>query len=163
MLHSLLTLAFEPLVPHLPILYRLLLLPHHRLLLLAVLLRLLLPPPLTVSGFNRMLVVSEPAALNCTFFCPMLLTSSVSSNVISIQLILSGSLDSLLCDIIAPTPSLAFFLVMPLTLAAASSFSSGRAFSELSISSLSSFDPCSDYVEVNISLNDSSSFSFLNV
>ena len=39
----------------------------------------------------------------------------------------------------------------------------GLFFSELSTSSLSSLDPYSDYVEVNISLNDSSSFSFLNV
>ena len=36
-------------------------------------------------------------------------------------------------------------------------------FSELSTSSLSSLGPYSDYAEVNISLNDSSSLSFLNV
>ena len=36
-------------------------------------------------------------------------------------------------------------------------------FSELSASSLSSLGPYSDYAEVNISLNDSSSLSFLNV
>ena len=39
----------------------------------------------------------------------------------------------------------------------------GLSFSELSTSSLSSLDPDSDYVGVNISLNDSSSLSFLNV
>ena len=39
----------------------------------------------------------------------------------------------------------------------------GLSFYELSISSLSSLDPYSDYVEVNISLNDSFSLSFLNV
>ena len=39
----------------------------------------------------------------------------------------------------------------------------GLSFSELSTSSLSSLDPHSDCVEVNISLNDSSSLSFLNV
>ena len=39
----------------------------------------------------------------------------------------------------------------------------GLSFSELSTSSLSSLDPYSDYVEVNISLNNSSSVSFLNV
>ena len=39
----------------------------------------------------------------------------------------------------------------------------GLSFSELSTSSLSSLDPYSDYVEVNISLNDSSSLSFLDV
>ena len=39
----------------------------------------------------------------------------------------------------------------------------GLSFSKLSTSSLSSLDPYSDYVGVNISLNNSSSFSFLNV
>ena len=39
----------------------------------------------------------------------------------------------------------------------------GFSFSELSTSSLSSLDPYSDYVEVNISLNDFSSLSFLSV
>ena len=39
----------------------------------------------------------------------------------------------------------------------------GLFFSELSTSSLSSLGPYSNYVEVNISLNDSSSLSFLNV
>ena len=38
-----------------------------------------------------------------------------------------------------------------------------QSFSELSTSSLSSLDPYSDYVGVNISLNNSSSVSFLNV
>ena len=37
------------------------------------------------------------------------------------------------------------------------------SFSELSTSSLSSLNPYSDYVEVNISLNDSTSLSYLNV
>ena len=39
----------------------------------------------------------------------------------------------------------------------------GLFFSELSTTSLSSLDPYSDYVGVNISLNNSSSLSFLNV
>ena len=39
----------------------------------------------------------------------------------------------------------------------------GLAFSELSTSTLSSLDPYSDYVGINISLNNSSSVSFLNV
>ena len=39
----------------------------------------------------------------------------------------------------------------------------GLSFSELSTSSLSSLDPYSDYVGVNISLNNSSSLSFPNV
>ena len=40
----------------------------------------------------------------------------------------SGFLDSLLCVLIAPTPGLAFSLLMPRTLAAASSFSSRWAY-----------------------------------
>ena len=39
----------------------------------------------------------------------------------------------------------------------------GLSFSELSTSSLSLLDPYSDYTGVNISLNESSSLSFLNV
>ena len=39
----------------------------------------------------------------------------------------------------------------------------GLSFSELSTSSLSSLDPYSDYVGINISLSNSSSVSFLNV
>ena len=45
--------------------------------------------------------------------------------------LLSESLDSLLCNLIAHTPDLAFSLLMARTLAAASSFSSGRAFLSL--------------------------------
>ena len=39
----------------------------------------------------------------------------------------------------------------------------GLSFSELSTSSFSLLDPYSDYVGINISLNNSSSLSFLNV
>ena len=86
--------------------------------------------PLTSSGFfNGMLAVSEPGALNCCiFFRPTQLILSVSRNPISTHLPLYESLDSLLCDLMAPTPGLAFSLLMPRTLAAASSFSFGRAY-----------------------------------
>ena len=133
MLHSRPTLVFKPLIPHRPILYLHLLPPHHRSLLLAVLLRLLLPLPLTLSGFfNGMLEVFEPEALNySTFFRPILLTLSVYRNPILTHLPLSGFLGSLLCVLIAPTPGQAFSLVMPCTLAAVASFSSGRAYLSL--------------------------------
>ena len=87
-------------------------------------------PPLTLSGFfNGMLEVFEPAALNYfTFFRPIMSTLSVSRNPILTHLPLSGFLDSLLCVLIALTTGLAFSLLMPLTLAAALSFSSGRAY-----------------------------------
>ena len=89
--------------------------------------------PLTPSGFfNGVLEVFEPGALSCyTFFHLTLLTVSASRNPILTHLPLSGFLDTLLCIVIAPTPSLAFSLVMPRTLVAASTFSSGRAYHSL--------------------------------
>ena len=157
MLHFRVTLVSKSLIPHLPILYLLPLPLHHRPLLLAVLLRLLPSlPPLTLSGFfNGMLEVFEPGALNYfTFSRPILSISSASRNPVLTHLPLSGFLDSLFCVLIAPTPGLVFSLLMPRTLAAALPFSSGRTypFSELSTSSLSSLDPYSDYVGINISL-----------
>ena len=164
MLHSRPTLVSKPLVPHLSILYLVLLPPHHRPLLLGVLLRLL-PPllPLTLSGFfNGMLEVFESGALNYFTFSRLTLsTLSASTNPILTHLPLSGFLDSLLCILIvptpglalsllmnpilthlpfsgfldsllcvlmAPTPGLAFSLMMSPMLAAALSFSSGRAY-----------------------------------
>ena len=130
MLHSRVTLVSKPPILHLPILYPLPLPLHHRPLLLAVLLRLLPPlPSLTLSGFfNGMLEVSVPRALNYfTFSHPIQSTLSASRNPILTPLPLSGFLGSLLCVLIAPTPGLAFSLLMPRMPAAALSFSSGRA------------------------------------
>ena len=93
------------------------------------------PPasPLTLSGFsNGMLEVFKPGALNYfTFFRPILLILSVFRNPILTLLPLSGFLDFLLYVLIAPTPGLAFSLLMPRTLAAVSSFSSGKAYLSL--------------------------------
>ena len=122
----------KPPIPHLPILYLLPLPLHHHPLLLAIFLRLLRPllPPLTLSGFfNGMLEVSEPGALNYfVFYCPIQLILSASRNPILTLLPLSRFLDSLLCVLIAPTPSLAFSLLIPRTPATVSSVSSGRAY-----------------------------------
>ena len=128
MLHSRPTLVSKPLISHLSILYLLPLPPHNCPLLLAVLLCLL--PPLPLSGFfNGMLEVFEHEALNYfTFSRPILPTLSVSRNPILSHLPLSGFLDSLLCILIAPTPGLAYSLLMPCTLAAGASLSSGRAY-----------------------------------
>ena len=89
---------------------------------------------LSPSGFfNGMLGVSKPGALNCyTLFRLIPLTLFISRNPISIYLPLFRSLNSLLCDPMAPTPDLVFFLLMSQTLAAASSFSSDRAYPFLS-------------------------------
>ena len=131
MLHSCLTLVSKLLIPHLPILFLLPLPSHHRPLLLAILLHLL-PPllPLTLSGFfNGMLEVFEPGALNYfTFFHPILSTLSAFRNPILTHLPYSGFLDSLFCVLIAPTPGLAFSLLMPRMPVAALSFSSDRAY-----------------------------------
>ena len=115
MQHSHPTLAFKPLILLQPTLYLLALLNHHCLMLLAVSLYLLLPLPLPDS--LRVLQwnagVSKPGALNCnTLFRFIPLTLFVSRNLTLIYLPLFGSLDSLLCDLMAPTPNLVFFLLM---------------------------------------------------
>ena len=65
----------------------------------------------------------------------------------------------------ALTPDLVFFLLMSRMLAAASSFSSSSAYPSLSFLPpfLSLLGSYSDYVEINISLNDSFSLLFPNV
>ena len=159
MQHSRPILSYKSLILLLPTFYPLPLHFHHRLMLLLSLL------PITSSGFfNGMLAVSKPGALNYyTFFRLILLTLFVSRNLTLTHLPLSGFLDSLLCNLIAPTPGLAFSLVMPRTLEAVSSNLSDLSFSKLSTSSLSLLEPYSDYVGVNISSNNSSSLSFFNV
>ena len=132
MLHSHPTLVFKPIIPHLPILI-FSLFPSTSLASGCP----KTPPAssfsLTPSGFsNGVLEVFELGALNCfTFFRPIPLALSLSRNPILTHLPLFGFLDSLLCILIAPNPGLAFSLVMPHTLAAASSFSSGRAYLSL--------------------------------
>ena len=71
------------------------------------------------------------ALIYFTFSRPILSTLSASKNPITTHLPLSGSLDSPLCVLITPTPRLAFSLLMPRMLVAASSFSSGRVFLSL--------------------------------
>ena len=126
-------LVFKSLIPRRPTQYLFPLHPHHRPLLLAVLHRLLPCLPPSLSGlFNGMLEVFEPEALNYfTFFRPILLTLSVSRNPILTHLPFPGFLVYLLCVLIAPTPGLAFSLLMPRTLAAVSSYLSGRAYLSL--------------------------------
>ena len=168
MLHSCPTLVSQPLIPHLPILYLLPLPPHHHPLLLAVLLCLLLHLlHLTLSGFfNGMLGVFEPGTLNYfTFFRPVLSTLSASRNPILTHLssfripgfsALRSDRTHSRSGILSPdgmhTSGGVITFVMQ-----------GLFFSELSTSFLSLLDPYSDYVGVNISLNNSSLVSFLNV
>ena len=133
MLHSHPTLAFKPLILFPPTLYLLPLHPNHRLMFLAVSLYLLFSFPTPSGFFNGMLGVSEPGALNCyTLFRFIPLTLFISRNLTLIYLPFFAFLDFQLCDPMAPTPDLVFFLLMSQTLAAASLFSSGRAYSSLS-------------------------------
>ena len=134
-------------------------------MLLAILLHLL-PPllPLILSGFfNGTLEVFEPGALNYfTFFHPILSTLSAFRNPILTHLPLSG-FSVLRSD---RTHSRSGILSSDASHASGGVvifFRQGLSFSELSTTSLSSLDPYSDYVGVNISLNKSSSVSFLNV
>ena len=162
--HSRPTLVSKPLIPHPPILYLLSLPPFYiRPLLLAALLRPL-PPllPLTLSGFfNGMLEFFEQEALNYfTFSRPILSTLSVSKNPILTHLLLSG-FSALRFD---RTHSRSGILSPDATHASGDVVIFVRqclSFSEFSTSTLSSLDPYSDYVGINISLNNSSSLSFL--
>ena len=74
-------------------------------------------PSLTLSGFfNGVLRVSKPRALNCYTLLRLIpLTLFVSRNLNLINLPLSGSVNSLLCGSMAPTPDLVFFLLMSQT------------------------------------------------
>ena len=130
MQHSCSTLTFKPFIPLPPTSHLLPLHPHHRLMLLAVSLCLLflflLPDSLRVLQWNAGDFQVRSSEFY-TLFCLIRLTLFVSRNLTLTYLPLSRSLDSLLCDLIAPTPGLVFFLLMSPTLPAASSFSSDRA------------------------------------
>ena len=120
--------------------------------------------PSNCSGFfNGVPKVFEPGALNYyTLFCLILRSSSVSRNPTLTRLLLSGSLDTLLCDLIALTPRLAFFPLHPSS-GVIIFVRQGLSFSKLSTSSFFLLDSYSDYAGANISLNNFSSLRFLNV
>ena len=168
MLHSRPTLVSRRRVPHLPISYLLPLPSHHRPLLMAVLLRLLPPlPPDTLRvlqwnagvlrtrntellPFSRSILLTLSASRN-----PILTNSSSCFRIPRFSALRSHSTHSpsgiLSHDAMYASGGVIIFVRQ------------GLSFSELSTSSLSSLDSCSDYVGVNISLNNSSSVSFLNV
>ena len=164
MLHSRVTLVFKPLIPHLPILYLLPLPLYHRPLLLAVFLRPLLPLlPLNLrvlqwnAGGRRArstellhFLTSHPVDLIC--IQESNLNSSFSFRIPGYSALRSDRIHSRsgIVSLMYASGGVVIF------------FRQGLSFSELSTSSLSSLDPYSDYVGVNISLNDSSSVSFLN-
>ena len=113
-----------------PIFYLLSPHPYHSFMFLAVLLYLLfsLAPLTRFRFFNGMPEVFEPGALNYNTLSRFILwILSVFRNPILTRPSLSKSLDTLLCNLIALTTCLAFFLPMTRTLVVAISFLSSRA------------------------------------
>ena len=105
-------LTFKPLVPLSPTWYLLSLHSHHRLMLLAVSQHLLLCLlPLTPSGFfNGMLGLRARNTELLHFISSHPVDLISIEDLTLIHLPLSRFLDSLLCDLIAPTPGLVFSL-----------------------------------------------------
>ena len=167
MLHSCPILVSKPLIPHLPILYLPPLPPHLRPLLLVVLLCLLPPPSpdsLRVLQWNAgglrarstellHFLSSHPVDLIC--IQESNLNSSFSFQILGFSALRSDRTHSR-SGILSPDDTHASSGVVIFV-------RQGLSFSELSTSSLSLLDSYSDYVGVNISLNNSSSVSFLNV
>ena len=125
--------------------------------------------PLTPLGFfNGMLQVLEPGALNYyTLFYLILLTLFVSRNLNLIHLPLSGFLIPGFSAVRSDCTHSRSGICSPNTTHASGGViifvRQGLSFPELSTFFLSSLEPYSDYLGVNISLNNFSSLSFLNV
>ena len=167
MKHSHPILAFKPLISLPPTSYFLPLHPHHHLMLLAVSLCLRLPLPsdsLRIFQWNAGGLRARRAEL-------LHFISSHPVDAICIQesnLNLSSSFRIPGFSALQPdgTHSRSGIFSTDVTDASARVIifvRQGLSFSEFSTSFLPSLDPYSDYVEVNISSNDSSSLSFLNV
>ena len=168
MQHSHPTLIFKPLILFPPTLYLLPLHPHHCLMLLAVslylLLSLSLPNSLRVFQWNAgVLQARSTKLLHFISSYPVDLIYIQESNLnLSSPFQIPGfsalrshgthSRSGIFSTDVADACRRVIIFV-----------TQGLSFSELSTSSLSSLDPYSDYIEVNISLNNFSSLSFLNV
>ena len=162
------TLAFKPLILFPPTLYLLPLHPHHRLMLLAVSLYLLLslplPNSLRVFQWNagglqarstKLLHFISSHPVDLIYIQESNLNLSSSFQIPGFSALRSHGTHSrsgiFSTDVADASGGVIIFVKQ------------GLSFSELSTSSLSSLDPYSDYVEVNISLNNFSSLSFFNV
>ena len=168
MQHSHPTLTFRLLILFPPSLYLLPLHPHHRLMLLAIslylLLSLSLPNSLRVLQWNAgglrarstkliHFISSHPVDLIYIQESNLNLSSSFwIPGFSALQFHGTQSRSGIFSTDVADASGGVIIFVKQ-----------GLFFSELSTSSLSSLGPYSDYVEVNISLNASSSLSFLNV
>ena len=168
MQHSHLILTSKLLILFLPTLYLLPLHPHHRLMLLAVSLYLVLSLPLHISlrvlqwnagglraRSTKLLhfILSHSVNLICIQESNLNLSSSFRIPGFSaLQSHGTHSRSGIFSTDVTDTSGSVIIFIRQ-----------GLFFSKLSTSSLSLLGPYSDYVEVNISLNDSSSLSFLNV
>ena len=166
-LHSHLTLVSKPLIPHLPIIYLLplpsttvpcswlsfyasyLLSPHEYLMVLQWNAGGLRARSTELLHF----LSSHPVDLIC--IQESILNSSSSFRILGFSALRSDRThswsDILSSDVTHASGGVVIFVRQ------------GLSFSELSTSSLSSLDPYSDYIGINISLDNSSSLSFLNV
>ena len=168
MQHSHSTLAFKPLILFPPTLYLLPLHTHHRFMLLAVslypLLSLPLPNSLRVFQWNagglrarstKLLHFISSHPVDLIYIQESNLNFSSSFRIPGFSVLQFHDTHSrsgiFSTDIADARGGVIIFVKQCLF------------FSELSTSSLSSLGLYSDYVEINISLNDSSSLSFLNV
>ena len=162
------TLVSKLLIPHLPILYLLPLPLLHRPLLLAFLLRLLPPLPpadsLRVLQWNarglrarstELLHFLSSHPFDLIYIPEFDLNSSSSFQIPGFSALCSDRTHSRSGILSSHTTHASGGFVIFVR--------QGLSFSELSTSSLSSLDPYSDYVGISISLNNSSSVSFLNV
>ena len=167
MQHSRPTLVFKPLIPRLPILYFLPLPPQHRPLLQTVLL-CLLPPPhpdsLRVLQWNAGgLRASSTELLHFLSSHLVDLFCIQESNFNSSSSFWIPGFSALCSDRTHSRSGILSRDAMHASGGVIIFVRQGLPFSELSTSSLSSLHPYSDYVGINISLNNSSSLSFLNV
>ena len=166
--HSHPTLAFKLLILFPPTLYLLPLYPHHRLMLLAVSLYLLLflplPNSLRVLQWNagglqarrtKLMHFISSHPVDLIYIQESNLNLSSSFRIPGFSALQSHGTHSqsgiFSTDVADASGGVIIFVKQ------------GLFFPELSTSSLSLLGPYSDYVEVNISLNDFSSLSFLNV
>ena len=170
------TLAFKPLILFPPTSYLLPLHPHHHLILLVVslhlLLPLLLPDCLWVFQWNAGgLRARSTELLHFILSHPVDLICIQESNLNSFSSFRIPEFSTLRSNCTRSGSGIFSTNVFSYTFSFFTHVSGGvnifvrqsLSFSELFTSFLSSLDPYSDYVGINISLNDSSSVSFLNV
>ena len=161
------TLVSKPLFPHLPIIYLLPLPLFHRPLLLAVLLRLLPPLPPDFLGVLQWnaggLRARSTELLHFLSSHPVDLICIQESNVNSSSSFRIPGFFALRSDRIHSRSGILSSDTTHASGGVVIFVRQGLYFSELSTSCLSSLDPYSDYVGINISLNNFFSLSFLNV